>query len=609
VKWLSIWIGCLLFLAAAASTPGQVTVGNDLSMNLNAQISAGYTGDYGNAIPSDHGITGGGNATLSGFYYNPNFLSFQVSPYYNQSRTNSTSSSISQSSGVIASTSLFSGSNYPGSISFSKTYDSLGTFGVPGLPNYTTHGNSDGFDVGWGVNVPSYPHFSFNYAQGKNDYSVYGTNADGSSDYHNFNAHVFYQIDGFNLNGGFVHSQTHSEYPLVLQNQQLESLDNDGNTFTFGATHTLPFQGTFGVNYNRSDFSSGFTDGHYNGTVDTVNANVNLHPLEKLTLGANFNYTDNLVGTIYQNVVTAGGVLQQSTPGQTSSSWDASGLASYNPAKHWIFTGTFEHREQSYFGSAYGSNSMTSSVNYWNRIFNGSFNTVFTVTRTTEDASKQSTVGLLSVTSYSRKIGDWDISAAGDYFQNTSTSLVGYTTSGWGYSGNVGRKFGIVHWNANAGGSRSLLSQSTGYKHNSQNYGTGLNVKWFGLNATYTKSSGTGLQGVNGVITTPLQNETILPTNLILYGGHAYGGGIGINPVRRLTITFSYSKAFSDTLSNSVGSHNNTENVVGRLQYQFRQMFFYGGYSKFVQGFSASGVAPSQLSSFYVGVQRWFNFF
>src|SRR5208282_6900576 len=167
---------------------------------------------------------------------------------------------------------------------------------------------------------------------------------------------------------------------------------------------------------------------------------------------------------IYENIVTAGGVLQQSTPGQTSSSWDASGVASYNPAKHWIFTGTFEHREQSYFGNGYGSNSMTSSVNYWNRLFNGSFNTVFTVTRTTEDASKQSTVGLLSVTSYSRKVGYWDISGAGDYFQNTATTLVGYTTSGWGYSGNVGRKIGVVHWNANAGGSRSLLSQSPGYK-------------------------------------------------------------------------------------------------------------------------------------------------
>jgi hypothetical protein len=135
-------------------------------------------------------------------------------------------------------------------------------------------------------------------------------------------------------------------------------------------------------------------------------------------------------------------------------------------------------------------------------------------------------------------------------------------------------------------------------------------VRWFGFNGTYSKSSGTGLLGVNGVITPPLSGGTTpLPTDLILYGGHAYGGGIGINPYKRLTITFSYARAFSDTVSNSIGSQNNSENVFGRVQYQYRQMFFTGGYSRFIQGFSASGTAPAQLNSFYVGVQRWFNFF
>ncbi len=578
-------------------------------MNLNGQVSAGYTADYGNQIPSDHGITAGGNGTLNGFYYNPNFLSFQISPYYNQSRTNSTSSSIADSSGLVASASLFSGSNFPGSVSFAKTYDSLGTFNVPGLPNYTTQGNSEGFNIGWGVNVPDWPQLALNYAQGTNDYSIFGTNADGSSDYHNFNAHVMYKVDGFNLNGGFVHSQTNSEYPLVLEGQQIETMNNDANSYSFGASHNLPFHGSFGANYSRSDFSADFADSRYSGTVDTVNSNVNLQPTARLTLGANFNYTDNLIGTLYQNIVSSGGILQQSTPSQTSSSWDASGLASYNIAKHWIMSGTFEHRDQSYFGSEYGSNALTSSLNYWNRVLGGSFSTVLSVTRTTEDTFNQSTVGLLSVTNYSREFGYWDVSVSGNYFQNTQTFLVGYTTSGWGYSGQIGRRFGNMHWNANAGGSRSLLNTSAGYGYSSQNYGTGLSLRWFGLNATYTKSSGTGLLGLNGVVVPPLQNGTILPTDVILYGGHAYGGGIGLNPFRRLTITFSYSRAFSDTLTNSVGSHNDFESVIGRLQYQYRQMFFFAGYSKFVQGFSASATPPSQLNSVYVGVQRWFNFF
>jgi hypothetical protein len=596
-------------LAAAARIPAQVTVGNDVSMNMNGEISAGYTGEYGNQIPSDHGFTAGGNATLNGSYYTPSFLSFQVSPYFNQSRDNSTSSSISDSSGVLANVSLFSGSHYPGSVGFSKTYDSLGTFDVPGLPNYTTHGNSDGFNIGWGVNVPSYPLLSLNYAQGTNDYSIYGTDTNGSSGYHNFNAHAIYRIEGFNLNAGYVRSQTHAEYPLILQTQQVENLSNSGNSYTFGASHDLPFHGSFGVNFNRSDFDSGFSDGRYSGTIDTLNANTNFHPTAQLTLGANFNYTDNLLGTLFQNIITAGGVLQQSTPGQSSNSWDASGLGSYNLTKHWVLSGMFEHREQSYFGSAFGSNSLTGSVNYWNRFLGGSLSTVLSVTRTTQDSSNLSAVGLVSVVNYSRRIALWDVSGSGNYFQNTQTLLVGYTTSGWGYTGQLGRKFGNLHWNANAGGSRSLLNTAAGYGYNSQNYGTGFNIRWLGFSGTYSKSNGNGLLGVSGVVTPPLGGGPPLPVDLILYGGHAYGGGIGINPYKRLTITFSYSRAFSDTVSNSVGSHNNSENVFGRVQYQYRQMFLTGGYSRFVQGFSASGTAPAQLNSFYVGVQRWFNFF
>ena len=45
------------------------------------------------------------------------------------------------------------------------------------------------------------------------------------------------------------------------------------------------------------------------------------------------------------------------------------------------------------------------------------------------------------------------------------------------------------------------------------------------------------------------------------------------------------------------------------LQYKFRKVFFTAGYSRLVQGFSASTLAPEMLSTYYVGISRWFNFF
>ena len=159
-------VGIATVLAVGLSSAAQVKVGDNLNMNLNGQASAGYTADYGNEIPSDHGVTFGGNANLTGYYYDPNFLNFNVNPFYDQSRLNSTSASTSNASGVNAAVNVFGGSNFPGSISYSKIYNNDQIFGIPGVANYTANGNSDTFGVHWGVYLPNYPTLSVGYLQG-----------------------------------------------------------------------------------------------------------------------------------------------------------------------------------------------------------------------------------------------------------------------------------------------------------------------------------------------------------------------------------------------------------------------------------------------------------
>src|SRR5581483_6379553 len=144
-------------------------------------LSGGYSASYGNLISSSHGLNFGGTANLSGFYYNPSFLSFNIAPYYGQSRANSNYQSIFDSSGVNLSTSVFSGSHFPGSISYSKAYDSQGSFAIPGLPDYTTRGNSDTFGVTWSENLADEPSLSATFQTGGNQYSVVGTDNNGNS--------------------------------------------------------------------------------------------------------------------------------------------------------------------------------------------------------------------------------------------------------------------------------------------------------------------------------------------------------------------------------------------------------------------------------------------
>ena len=147
-----------------------------------------------------------------------------------------------------------------------------------------------------------------------------------------------------------------------------------------------------------------------------------------------------------------------------------------------------------------------------------------------------------------------------------------------------------------------------GYGNASQFFSTSLSGRWFGVNASYNKSNGNSLLGATGLITSPL-GPVLVPTDLIFYGGHAYGIGIGSNPIRRLALSASYARSFSDTLSGTIGSNNTNESLNARITYNFRQLSLNAGYSKFVQGFSASGLPPDMVSSYYFGISRWFNFF
>ena len=108
--FVALWV----FVASARA---QIAVGDEVKMSLNGNIGVGYSGDFGNAVTSGHGIFGTGMGLLSGSYYNPNFLSFNVRPFYNRNQDNGAYTSVLSETGVDASTSILSGSHFPGSIS------------------------------------------------------------------------------------------------------------------------------------------------------------------------------------------------------------------------------------------------------------------------------------------------------------------------------------------------------------------------------------------------------------------------------------------------------------------------------------------------------------
>jgi hypothetical protein len=603
----SVLLGLFLLALPAA---GQLNFG-EFSTNLNGTLSAGYNGAYGNQISSDHSLAFGGSGTLNGFYYSPNFASFAISPYLNQARDNSAFQSISNASGVNAESTIFGGSHFPGSINYARAYNSEGNFAIPGVANYTTHGDSNTFGVNWAAVVPGLPTLSANFQMGSSQYSIYGDNQSGTTDNHSFTMRSGYRLEGFDLGAFFGFGDGRSEIPQVLESStqpEVATSSNFGYGFTLG--HALPLRGAFSGAFNSSEFDSRFAGESANGTVDTYNASAVFQPTNKFNFSVSSNYSSNLSGTLYEGLVGSGGVAPPINLGQGSHSLDLQGNAGYLIMANMQGLVFADHREQYYLGENYGSDSYGGGVTYWHLLFGGNLNSALTLSDNRTSTSSQNSFGLNSTINYNRRFHGWAAGAAFSYSQNVQTQLITYSTSSYGYGGNVRRRFGRFGWSAGASVSSTLLTEKPGQSNRSESFNTAVNYsRWMTLNANYSKSRGSSYQGAYGLVSNPILPPIIPNSDLILFNGESYSFGLSSSPVRRLTIGASYARAFTGSDTAGLLSNNNTKMFNAIVNYQFRKMYFTGGYSNLVQGFSASGLPPENVSSFYVGISRWFNFF
>ncbi|MFZ0313077.1 MAG: hypothetical protein WAL85_10265 [Candidatus Korobacteraceae bacterium] len=608
--------GLAAVLLWALPAAAQLQLG-DLSSNLNGVIGAGYSADYGNQIDSSHGLNVNGSATAAGYYYNPNFVSFNLSPYYGQSRANSDYQSISDASGVNLSSAIFSGSHFPGQISYAAAYNSEGQFAVPGLPNYTTYGNSDTFGISWSEFLPGLPTLTASFQRGSNEYSVYGATDNGNSDFHSLTLSSNYSIAGFNMGGSYNNGASNSLIPQIFEGEQTGTITTDNSGFGFNVSHKLPLNGTFSTSFYRSDIDTDYLGYTYQGNFDTEVAAASMQPTNKLRVSATASYTDNLAGVLFGSLLTSGSTGSSSSsilPTTTNSldsshAWDLNGSASYSLAPNLALQGQVDRREQAYLGEDFGATSYSAGVTYARGLFGGTMNTAFSVIDSMIDNSNQNGLGFSANANYGRRFGKWITNESFSYAQNVSTLLITYMTSYYSYSGNVRRRWGNMNFNAGASFAHSGLTNEPGTDSSSQSYTSSFGYgRWVNLTGNYAKSNGVGLITGNGIL--PVNLSPILPQNLVtLYGGTGYGVSLSSMPVRKFTISASYAKSSSNTSTEGIASANQFESRNLLLQYQFRKMYLTGGYAQLQQGFSVSGSVPSNVSSYYIGVSRWFNFF
>jgi hypothetical protein len=597
------------FLLLGLPVAAQLKIG-ETSSRLSGIISPGYTADFSNVAGSDHTWTIGGTANYSGSFYNPNFLSFDASVFLNQSRANSDYQSISNASGGTGSATIFGGSHFPGSISYSKAYNAEGNYAVPGIANYVTHGNNDTFSANWGENVPDAPSFSVGFQKGASQYSVYGTDDQGTTGFHSLSLHSGYSIAGFSMGGYYSDGEGDSLIPEIISGApDTESKSNNSN-YGFNLTHKLPLHGAASAAVAHSSWDSAYQGSTSTGSVDLYNAAASLQPFTKVSFSASASYSDNLAGQLVEAVLAGGGVATAVTPSAGTSSLDLMTQASYAPRKNMDSSAYFERRSQTYDGTDYASDTLGADLSYSRPLLSGYFNASVSMGENSSNSNGDDSLSFTTTENYTSEIKGWKTAGSFAYSQNVETLLVTYMNSFYRFSGNAHRRFGLFSLSMGAGGGRTALTSQSGTANSSESANGSVGFsRFFTVNGSYSKSSGQALETGSGLVPITVPSPILDSSLVSLFGGTSYSMAMASSPMKGLTLSASYGKANSSTSTGGVASLNASNEFNSQVQYQARKLWFQSGYSRLGQSFSGSSTAPEVVSSLYFGVSRWFNFF
>lgn len=607
-----VFVGWLLLgLLFALPAWAQLEMGNNASMTLSGNIGAGYNGDYGNVSASDHATAVNGDATLNGYYYSPKFLSFYATPMYNRSQANSGDGSITNATSVNAGAGIFSGSHFPGSVSFSDTLDGSGNYGLPGIQGFTTHGNSHAFGVGWGELVPGLPPVFVSYSQTSSSSTLFGSNGEDVVGTRNFGVSSNYRMAGWFMTARFNDVSTHTALPSFLTEGVTIDGDTNSKAFSFNTNHKLPLQGAFTFTYAWSDFGGGENGLTTTGSDQNLSATASFVPTKRLSTSFAATYDSSLSGAIEQQLIAAGSVAPQVDLGTGNHSESFSNFDNFLITKNLSAAFTISRIQQEVYGVGIG-------VTHWSAILNyrfvkplwGTFLIYAGANDQSADGQNQG-AGLVAGINFSRRIEGFELSGSFGYAQDVQTVLATQVTSDYSYLANVRRHLTRhLQWGANVNGFHTGLGQLQGYGSHSEGYGTNLTYRTYNFGAVYNKVSGTALLTATGLVTAPGALAPVLTGNqYLLNDGSSFSFTLSSNPARRLVVTGAFTKATSDTTSASLNSLSSSKVITAFTQYQFRRMSIGGGYTNLVQNISATGLPPANYSSFYIGIQRWFRAF
>lgn len=593
---------CLILLCAVAAS-AQMTIGDNLNVRGNGNLGYSYTGSFGNAgLQSSHGQGFNANADFTGYYFHPNFISFEVRPYYDRAQTNTDSQSITRGTGIGASMGFFGGSRFPGSIAYGKDFSSGSEFRFAGVPSVLGDSSGHTFSVSWSALVPKLPQVRASYYTNTTESSVLGITRDSLSKSRNFSVFSDYVIAGFDLRANFSDIKSSFASPTFLTGDVVET---NGSNTSYGVTaqHKLPLRGNLGLGWTHSDYHNDL--GGDTGTT-TYTAGAGFSPWQPLSFYSNVNYTTNLAAAFGQSILN----------GQITS-----GLISDNDSKSLLFmtgatwaighgftvNGHFNQRQQNFLGKDYSDSQFGGTVtyNFASRLFGMLYFGLGAID--TADKNGNSGAGIIANVGMNKKFGRWDTSADFNYAQNVQTMVSIATTSSYNYGAIVRRKLSPdFRFSVGFRTSQTGMVTQEGSGNIARNYNGSFSWKRSTLSGNYSESNGTAIfNSTGGLTSTPI--GSLITEDFLLLNARSWGLTATTRLFRKISVVGGYAQFTSDTLTKATSRFNNGDRYMVRTEYRLRKFSIIGGYSRSQQEVSTVPGGPRIVNSFYVSFSRWFN--
>lgn len=601
-------------LALSLPAWAQLQIGNDLHMNLNGNVGYNYGGGINGGV-SDHSMGFMGSGILTGNYYSPNFLDFNIDPFYNRQQSNSVYGNLTNTSGVTSNVNLFGGSHFPGTVSYNRVFNGTSAFGVPGSDlGLAQHVNTQTYGIGWSALLPGLPTLTANYNVNSTTQQVLDSTGTDREKDRSLLLLSNYKWDGFLMSGQFQHRNTDAVFSeFLLPGEAAIDTKSSSNSYVATVQHALPWTGNGSVSWNRLDYDYRYVDSvsaQNSGSTQSINSNATFHPINKFGVGFDANYNDSLLGSIPETVLNSGAAVNIAGA-STFRSFLVGSDVFYQVLKNLNIHADVAHQQQSFLGHSYEATQFGGSANF---NFDHSLLKGLSFSVGVVDTAQQQTntgVGFVGNLNYTRKFWGWDAGANFSYSQNVQTVMLVYTTSSYSYIASLKRRLGERKYlMAGYSGSHSGITANSGTNSSAERIWAGFIFRGNSFNGYYNKSNGLAIFTPSGLVQLPTGlPPAALPTSFTQYNSKGWGVSAGTMPTKRLTVSFGYGKSSGSTIDplHSIFSNNTLTNVVA--QYRVRKIFINGGYTRLQQTAGITGTQPLDVTTYFIGFSRWFNFF